>query len=305
MKSLSIEQINILKEHYPINFDRLEMLREGGSTSYTAFSGNDKFFLRVISPAFFDTAMTGADIQVFLHNNGFSVPAIIFTKENLPYIKTTNSLLILYEFIEGENSEPDKDAEAIGALVGRLHQAMKEYSGKLVKRDKQFYIGRYIDILRKLKYHRIDEYIIYGDYLWEKIKDLPMGYCHGDMYDGNIRKTLDGKLYIHDFDTSCEGFPMYDTTLICDKTKHFDFEECNYDKSNKILERFIPEYQKYNELSQEEINAFHVLIAIQHYSTQATVMELAGLDCIDSTDMDNQLDWLYKWSEQCAKIGGL
>ena len=299
MKSLSIEQINILNEHYPMNFDRLELLREGGSTSYTAFSGNGKFFLRVISPAFFDTATTGADIQVFLHNNGFPVPAIIFTKKNLPYVKTTNSLLILYEFIEGENSEPDKDAEIIGALVGRLHQAMKEYSGELVKRDKQFYIGRYIDILRKLKYPRIDEYIIYGDYLWEKIKDLPFGYCHGDMYDGNIRKTPDGKLYIHDFDTSCEGFPMYDTTLICDKTKHFEFDERNYDKSNKILLRFIPEYRKFNALSQKEINAFHAFIAIQHYSTQATVMELAGLDCIDSTDMDNQLDWLYRWREQC------
>jgi len=95
---------------------------------------------------------------------------------------------------------------------------MEEYSGELIKRDKQFYIGRYIGILRKVQYPRIDEYIAYGDDLWEKIRDLPRGYCHGDMYDGNIRKTPDGKLYIHDFDTSCEGFPMYDTTLICDMT---------------------------------------------------------------------------------------
>jgi Ser/Thr protein kinase RdoA (MazF antagonist) len=291
--------LDILNEHYPVNFDRLELFREGGSDSYTAFSGNDKYFLRVIKPAFFDTALSGADIQVFLQKKGFPVPVVISTKADLPYIKTPDRLLILYEFIEGENSKPDNDAEVIGALVGKFHQEMKEYCGKLVRRDKQFYIGRYIDILRTLKYPRIDEYIGYGDYLWEKIKDLPLGYCHGDMYEGNIRKSPDGKLYIHDFDTSCEGFPMYDLTLICDKTKHFEFEECNYDKSNKILERFIPEYKKYNELTQQEIDAFHALIAIQHYSTQATVMELAGLDCIDSTDMDNQLDWLYNWRKQC------
>jgi len=293
------EIINILNKNYPIKFNRLELLREGGSKSYAAYSGNDKYFLRTIYPAFFDTAVTGADIQVFLQNKGFPVPLIIFTKENLPYAKTTDSLLILYEFIKGADSEPDRDAEAIGALIGRFHHIMKEYTGKLVKRGKQFYIGRYIDILRKLQYPRIDEYILYGDDLWEKIKYLPMGYCHGDMYSGNIRKTPDGKLYIHDFDTSCEGFPMYDPTLICDKTKHFEFDERNYDKSNKILERFIPEYRKFNALSQKEINAFHDLIAVQHYSTQATVMEIAGLACIDSTDMDNQLDWLYKWRKQC------
>ena len=290
---------NILNEHYSVNFDRVELLREGGSKSYAAFSGNDKYFLRTIYPAFFDTAMTGADVQVFLQSKGFPVPIIIFTKENSPYIKTTDSLIILYEFIEGADSEPDKDAEAIGELLGRFHHVMKEYPGKLVKRGKQFYIGRYIDILRELQYPRINEYIAYGDELWDKIKDLPMGYCHGDMYDGNIRKTPCGKLYIHDFDTSCEGFPMYDPTLICDKTQHFDFDERNYYKSNKIFERFIPEYKKYNALSQEETDAFHNLIAVQHYSTQATVMEIEGFDCIDSTDMDNQLDWLYRWREQC------
>ena len=139
----------------------------------------------------------------------------------------------------------------------------------------------------------------YGDNLWEQIKDLPCGYCHGDMYDGNIRKSPDGKLYIHDFDTSCEGFPMYDIALICNKTKYFEYDERDFDKSNQVLSRFIPEYKKFNSLSQSEIDAYHALIAIQHFSTQATVMEMFGLDCIDSTDMDNQLDWLYRWRKQC------
>ena len=64
--SLSIEQINILKEHYPINFDKFKMMRDGGSTSYAAFAGSERYFLRVLKPAFLDTAITGADIQLFL-----------------------------------------------------------------------------------------------------------------------------------------------------------------------------------------------------------------------------------------------
>ena len=144
-----METINILNEHYPICFDKHEQLRDGGSTSYAVFSGSAKYFLRVIKPAFFDTAVKGAGIQAFLHSKGFPVPLIIRTKDGLPYVQTANELYILYEYIEGVESDPEQDAEAIGELVGNLHRVMKDYPGELVKRDKHFYIGRYIDILKK------------------------------------------------------------------------------------------------------------------------------------------------------------
>ena len=213
--SLSIEQINTLNEHYSMNFNKFKLLRDGGSTSYAAFAGSERYFLRVLKPAYFDTAIAGADIQVFLQEQGFPVPPVIFTKDNLNYVKTDNGLYILYEFIEGKESNPRKDAEKIGALMGKLHRTMKNYSGKLIKRDKYFYIDRYIEILKRKQYPKSDEFEAYGDALWEKIRDLPRGYCHGDMYCGNIHKTADGKLYVLDFDSSCEGFPMYDPALIC------------------------------------------------------------------------------------------
>jgi Ser/Thr protein kinase RdoA (MazF antagonist) len=292
------EVIEILNDHYSMAFDRLELIRDMGSTAYAAFSGRDKYFLRMIKPAFFDTAIAGADIQVFLQKQGFPVPPILFTKQGLPYSRTDAALIILYEYIEGNDCDPDEDAEAIGELVGRLHRVMKAYPGELVKRDKHFYIGRYINTLKRRHYPRAEEYIAYGEALWEKIHDLPRGYCHGDMYDGNIRKAIDGKLYLHDFDTSCEGFPMYDPTLICDRTKYFEFDELNFSRSNKILARFVPEYRKHNALVQAEIDAFHALIALQHFSTQATVMELYGSDCLSDQEIGNQLDWLYRWREQ-------
>jgi len=64
-----MEILNLLNKHYPIHFDKNELLRNGGSTSYTAYSGGDRYFLRVIKPAFFDTAVKGAHIQAFLQNN--------------------------------------------------------------------------------------------------------------------------------------------------------------------------------------------------------------------------------------------
>ena len=44
-----------------MNFNKYKQLRDGGSTSYAVFSGGDKYFLRVIKPAFFDTAINGVD----------------------------------------------------------------------------------------------------------------------------------------------------------------------------------------------------------------------------------------------------
>jgi Ser/Thr protein kinase RdoA (MazF antagonist) len=291
--------LDIMNNHYPMTFDRIELARDMGSTSYAAFSGDEKYFLRVIKPAFFETAQSGADIQLFLQGKEFPVPPIILTKEATPYVKTDEHMLILYTFIEGENADPERDAEAIGALVGKLHHTMKSYTGELIIRSKHFYIGRYIDILQKKLYPRTNEYMIYGDSLWRKIKDLPKGYCHGDMYCGNIRKAPDATLYVHDFDTSCEGFPMYDLALACDMTNYFDYDELNYTRSNSVLVRFVPEYRRHSALKQIELDAFHSLIAVQHFCTQATVMELFGLDCFDDADIDNQLTWLYKWRGQC------
>ena len=293
--------LSILNEHYPICFDKLEQLRDAGSTSYAVFSGSSKFFLRTIKPAFFDTAAKGADVQTFLQDKGFPVPPVIRAVGGLPYCVTDGGLLILYEFIEGSESNPEQDAEVTGELIGRLHTAMKDYPGVLIKRDKQFYVGRFIDILVKKQYPKTDEFHAYGETLWERIKDLPQGYCHGDMYDGNIHKTPDGNYYVLDFDTSCEGIPMYDLTLICNKTHYFDYDESGYAKSKNVFMRLLKGYLKYGNLSQMEIDAFFDLIALYHFTLQATIIEVHGIDCVGNAFLDKQLDWLKRWQEQCAR----
>ena len=67
------EIIEILNEIFHLNFNRIELMRNMGSTSYTVFAEGKKYFLRIIKPAFFNTAITGADIQVFLQNQDFPV----------------------------------------------------------------------------------------------------------------------------------------------------------------------------------------------------------------------------------------
>lgn len=297
--------LGVLNEQYSMDFDSIEFIRDSGCVAYAVYTNGCKYFLRVTKPMFYDTASKSLDIHLFLQKQGFSVPKIIFTKDGSPCVNASDGqgryFYVLYEFIDGKEVNPEEDAEIIGAFIGKLHTVMKGYPGELVKNDKYYYLDRYINIMRTKQYDKIDEFIAYGESLWNKVKDLPYGYCHGDLYRGNILKTKEGNLYILDFDTSCEGFPMYDPALICNITDYFELEDDGCIKSKNVYERFLPEYLKYSEFSRAEIESFYDLIALYHFALQATIIEIFGIDCVENEFLNRQLKWLYKWQEQCMK----
>jgi len=146
---------------------------------------------------------------------------------------------------------------------------------------------------------KIDIFKEYGDLIWERVKNLPRGFCHGDLHRGNLLKTSGGEYFVLDFDTSCSAFSTYDIMVMCDSTDYFAFESNGYNTSKNIYESFLVGYSKYHTLSQNEINAFYDFIAIRHFQLQANIMEIYGLDCVDEEFLDNQLDWLKKWILQC------
>jgi Ser/Thr protein kinase RdoA (MazF antagonist) len=215
----------------------------------------------------------------------------------------SKTLWVLFDFIDGEEPGEGEDIEVIGALIGQLHSLMREYKGSLPKHGKEFFIDRYISILKKMNYdeNKIEIFREYGDILWSRVEELPRGFCHGDMHRGNLLKTASGKYYLLDFDTSCNAFPIYDIMIMCNSTNYFDFEENGYQKAKSTYETFLKGYSKYCTLSDIELAAFYDLIAIFHYQLQATIIEIYGLDCVDIEFLDKQLDWLMRWREQCER----
>lgn len=293
----------VLKNNYSVNINNIEFFRDGGSVSYIVHTDTDekKLFLRTVRPNYKNTAMQSLDIHLFLLKNRFSVPEIIATASGSPCVIADDFVYILYEFIDGCEAE-NTDAEQVGETVGRLHKIMKNYTGSLPVYDKYFFIDRYIDILRKKEYPRADEFKAYGDELWEKTKNLPRGYSHGDMYRGNVHKSASG-IYILDFDTSCNAFPFFDAVKFCEETDYFKFEPDAYEKSKRVLEVFLLGYTRHSNVSQAEIDSYFDLIAADHFQLQASIIEIFGLDCVDNKFLDNQLDWLYRWRELCGKNG--
>lgn len=134
------------------------------------------------------------------------------------------------------------------------------------------------------------------------MKDLPQGYCHGDLHCGNFLKAANGQIYLLDFDTSCRGFPLYDIALLCNQTHYFEFDKNGLSQSKALLQQFLPGYTRFNSLTTQEIEAFPDFIGIYHFALQAVMIELFGLDCVDNIFFDKQLDWLYQWRELCARV---
>ncbi len=291
---------DILTANYGIESPSLEFLREGGALTYIV-NGSVKYLLKVIGPAFAGTARQSVSIMRYLEENGFPVPKTILTKNGETIFETEadgeKSLIVLMDFIDGDEPELEKCASEVGRLVGRFHQLMEEYPSELVYRDKEFFIGRYLEFLRKKKYPRIKEYEELGERLWDKVKNLPQGNCHGDLHRGNLLQNTDGKIYLVDFDTACKAPLMFDVMVMCDMTDYFNLKQEDIELTKEVYRKFLSGYAGYHKLSREEILSFPYWVAIRHFQLQATILEIYGMDCIDESFIDGQLYWLNKWQE--------
>ena len=290
----------ILTIQYGIENPSLNFLREGGSHTYIV-NGKPKYLLKVIGSAFSKTARQSVSIMRYLEGNGFPVPKTILTKNGDTILETEiegeKKWIVLMEFIDGDEPELEKCAYEVGGLAGRFHQLMEEYPAELVFRGKEFFVGRYLDLLRKKNYPRIKEYEELGDRLWDKVKDLPQGNCHGDFHRGNLLQNPDGRIFLVDFDTACRAPYMFDVMVMCDMTDYFNLKQEDITLTKEVYQKFLSGYSGRLKLSREEILSFPYWVAIRHFQLQATILEIYGVDSIDEGFIDGQLYWLNRWQE--------
>ena len=296
---------NILTVDYGIESSSLEFLREGGAHTYIV-NGKTKYLLKVIGAAFSDTARQSVAIMRYLEEKDFPVPKTILTKSGESIFETEangeKKLIVLMEFIEGDEPELEICAAEVGALVGRFHQLMEEYPLELISHGKEFFIDRYLNFLCQKNYPRIAEYEELGRRLWNKVKTLPKGLCHGDLHRGNLLQNPAGRIYLLDFDTACRAPLMFDVMVMCDMTNYFNLQPEDIDETKKVYQKFLLGYSKYHKLSNEEIISFPYWVAIRHFQLQATILEIHGVDCIDEGFIDGQLYWLNKWQEAMSEF---
>lgn len=298
--------LSILQESYDSNIVHVEFLRDSGGTTYIVNSKAQKYFLKIAGKAFLDTIRQSVDIVCYLTRCEFPVPAIIKTKSGLTMLEISEEgqeyLFVLYEYIEGKEPDLCVCCEKVGDLVGQLHKLLLAYNGELIERDYRFFIERYINILRRKNYPQTDAYADLGAKLWERVKDCPVGVCHGDLHRGNLLETADGKIYLLDFDTTCLAPRMFDVTVMCDMTDYFNLQNNDIKTTKSVYKSFLTGYTQNIDLKEMELTSFNDWVAIRHFQLQATIVEMFGIDCIDNNFIDRQLKWLESWTKlSCIK----
>ena len=287
----------IIETTYSLPVTSLDFLQQSGGASYLVVSGAEKYLLKVIGNAFQDSVRQSTHVMNYLSERKFPVPRVIKTTDMQLFHEVSGQALTLTEYLEGEEPDIQVHAEAIGRLVGQFHKLMDEYSESLVSRDEAFFTTRYIDILKKKHYDRIDVYSSLANSLWSKVSSQPVANCHGDLHRGNLLLAPDNQLYLLDFDTCCQAPRMFDVMVMCDTTNYFDLQPDDYKNATEVFERFLSGYGEYITLSESEIASFYDWISLRHFQLQATIVALYGLECIDNRFIDAQLQWLQTWQE--------
>lgn len=152
-----------------------------------------------------------------------------------------------------------------------------------------------MEFLRQRGYPRLLEYTELGENLWQRVKDLPVGNCHGDLHRGNLLEAPDGTIYLLDFDTVCRAPVMFDVMVMCDMTDYFHLKSRDIQTTKEVYERFLMGYAEYRLLNDAERCSFYDWVAIRHFQLQATIVEIYGINCIDEKFADMQLEWLKSW----------
>ncbi|MDF2539665.1 MAG: aminoglycoside phosphotransferase [Herbinix sp.] len=300
------ELLNTLNIKYAKPFEDIKLHRDMIGYVCVVYSGNDRYILKLFRSNQTNQAIQSIEIMKYLLESDYPTPNIITTADGMPYFffheQEESRIGVLYEFVEGIEPDKNKEIENIGRHTGKLHHIMKGYPTDLDHHGKVFFIDRYINLLTKMCYPRVDRFKEHGDMLWKRVEGLSNGFCHGDYHTGNMLLNAKGQNVLFDFDAAAIAFSVYDIAVICDMTNYFEFTEQGYADTDGMLRRFLTGYGEQNRVSEEEIQSVYDFIAIRHYEVQATIVENLGLACIDEAFVDDQFEWLMKWEKLCKMI---
>lgn len=298
--------VDQLSKQYGYKFEDIQLLRDWIGQVYIVKCARERYILKIFRKQHSDAARQSVSVMNYLNDNDFPVPVIMKTLsgESLFYTEEDSRVAILYEYIEGIEPDRDLNLKAIGELSGHMRKIMEHYPGELFHKDEKFYIELYISILAEKKHECTEQFYEHGIKLWNRVRDIAPGFCHGDLHTGNMIMR-NNTIFLIDFDACGIAHPIYDIATLCDGTDYFSLSDRNFEngitKTKENAEEFLRGYNKYYNLNENEIRAMYDYIALRHYDIQATIIDCRGLNCVDNDFLDNQYKWLIKWEAACEK----
>lgn len=294
-----LESIN---DNYNLYLTDITLYREMIGKVYFLKNNLQRYVFKLHRPFNTNEAIQSVEIIKYLREQNFPVVNIIPTKTNELYTtyQTIEGLSVgmLYEFVDGIEPNLNQDIMIIGKQVGLLHNLMAKYPTPIISRGKAFYIDRFLDYLSQLKFpdQKIKDLKNFGDEIWDHMKCLPQGFCHGDLHSGNMFKR-DKEFVIIDFDVAANAYSIIDIASLCNDTNFNHLEASSLITTKEKFDRFYQGYSQYRFISEDEKNAMFYFIAARHYELIATITKCQGIDSLSQNFLNQQYEWLMKYKE--------
>ncbi|MCL2775000.1 MAG: hypothetical protein FWD71_16875, partial [Oscillospiraceae bacterium] len=138
---------NLIETNYDIKVQSIEVFRESfnSNCTYAVYGTDKKYFLKAVNNLAaqeMETALSSVEIQLYLIQSGVPAVPIIFTKDGSACIRIDKQdekyMFVMYDFIDGKG-DPRSMVKA-GEALGKIHNVMKNYTGKLIERGKYYFI---------------------------------------------------------------------------------------------------------------------------------------------------------------------
>ena len=131
----------ILSQQYGINFVSMKKLSLGTANCFQVYDGNKYYFLKEFQSSFSGNAVVQeAKLLEYLSVAGIPTTRFYKTLNNEFVFNYQNHIICLEEYIEGEaydyNNLPIELLPQVGKMLGRLHQALKDYPLPIDMSDK-------------------------------------------------------------------------------------------------------------------------------------------------------------------------
>lgn len=304
---------DILNTCYPVCVDQLHLHRDMIGYVYIAESaakdGAKKYILKLYRPFDTENALRSISILEYLKQQDYPVVSIVPTRVGASHVVINTphgmSVAILFAYLNGPQPNRKTEIRDLSRQVGRLHNIMETYPNPLPYRGKDFYVDRYLSILKTLDYplDRIFDLATYGSECWSRIERLPAGFCHGDLHTDNMRQSAPGRYVLFDFDIASKTHALIDIATLCDASDFNRFDESAYDRTRQVLENFYQGYSQEREINDAEIAAIFDFVPVRHYEIIATITQCQGVDKLSRAFLDEQYDWLMRWRDLCDRKG--
>lgn len=144
--------LEYIKLYYGNGYDNLTLLRDWIGQVYEITKGEKRYIAKVFRKEYTKQALQPVAVMQYLRKNSFPVPDIIKTLAGNSSIEYNNQTVVLYEFIDGQDMEKASNLITIGRQTGWMRKLMESYSGEVATHGYDFFINRYLDIMKKKGY---------------------------------------------------------------------------------------------------------------------------------------------------------